>query len=186
MIIPLIGSIAVILIAPQVTVWFGVFLFLSYYYSAPPLRFKIRPYIDSLSNVLYLIPGIIGYELAGGHTLDWMIVVGAALWCVAMHAYSAVPDISSDKRAGIVTIAVILGGKRTILLCLFCYLSAILCTFSLLGFISLLLGGIYGAVMLMSYVYLDSKNNLTVYKFFPIVNSLSGFILFLFLMLKRQ
>ncbi|MDY7082546.1 MAG: prenyltransferase, partial [Halobacteria archaeon] len=42
-------------------VWLAVFYFLSVEYSAPPLRFKTKPVLDSLSNGLYIVPGVVAY-----------------------------------------------------------------------------------------------------------------------------
>ncbi|MDO8056059.1 MAG: UbiA family prenyltransferase, partial [Candidatus Hermodarchaeota archaeon] len=35
---------------------FGIFLLLSFLYSAKPIRFKARPFIDFMSNFLYVMP----------------------------------------------------------------------------------------------------------------------------------
>lgn len=94
-----------------------MFVILSYAYSGPPTRFKRHPWIDSASNVLYILPGLVGY-LASSHT--WpasLIVLGGALWTMAMHLYSAVPDIEADSAAGLSTTAVTLGQETSLLLC---------------------------------------------------------------------
>lgn len=156
----------------------ALFLFLGIFYSAPPLRFKVRPFLDSLSNVLYVLPGCVAYAAFGGSHYAWPLVVAAGLWAMAMHAYSAVPDIVADTRAGIATIATVLGGHRTLLMCLGLYvLSGVLTAwmFHPVGLLGVLT---YSVLMLVS---LRAKNHaqlFAVYRIFPLVNTLMGAVLF--------
>jgi 4-hydroxybenzoate polyprenyltransferase len=39
----------------------AAFYFLAVEYSAPPLRFKTTPFLDSVSNGLYVLPGVVAY-----------------------------------------------------------------------------------------------------------------------------
>lgn len=95
--------------------WFVALIFLSIFYSAPPLRFKSHPYIDSYSNILYAIPGYISFSLLT-HTLPSLpIVCATACWTAALHTFSAIPDISVDAKAHIQTTAVTLGHKGALL-----------------------------------------------------------------------
>lgn len=86
----------------------GVFVF----YSAPPLRFKTRPFLDSLSNAAYALPLLI-IPVALGEPPVWPAVAGLLAWCVAKHAFDAVQDIEEDRTAGITTTAVRLGPRGT-------------------------------------------------------------------------
>lgn len=86
----------------------GVFVF----YSAPPLRFKARPFLDSLSNAAYGLPLLI-MPVALGFPPVWPAVVGLLTWSVAKHAFDAVQDIDEDRDAGITTTAVRLGPRGT-------------------------------------------------------------------------
>ncbi|PZF57736.1 prenyltransferase [Curtobacterium sp. MCSS17_008] len=88
----------------------GVFVF----YSAPPLRFKARPFLDSLSNAAYALPLVI-VPVALGTTPVWPAAVGLMAWSVAKHAFDAVQDIVEDRDAGITTTAVRLGACGTAL-----------------------------------------------------------------------
>jgi len=93
------------------------FLALAIEYSAPPFRFKTTPFLDSLSNGLYVLPGIITYAtVAGVYPPPWALV-GAWLWTMAMHTFSAVPDIEPDRAAGIRTTATLLGQGPTYAYC---------------------------------------------------------------------
>lgn len=82
------------------------------FYSAPPLHFKRRPFLDSLSNAAYGLPLLI-VPVALGAPPVWPAVVGLLTWSVAKHAFDAVQDIEEDREAGITTTAVLLGPRRT-------------------------------------------------------------------------
>ncbi|WP_254654430.1 UbiA family prenyltransferase [Clavibacter tessellarius] len=88
----------------------GVFVF----YSAPPLRFKARPFLDSLSNAAYALPLVI-VPAALGVAPVWPAALGLMAWSVAKHAFDAVQDIVEDRDAGITTTAVRLGPRGTAL-----------------------------------------------------------------------
>ncbi|MDM7889707.1 UbiA family prenyltransferase [Curtobacterium sp. RHCJP20] len=83
-------------------------------YSAPPLRFKARPWFDSLSNAAYALPLVI-VPFALGDEPVWAAAVGLMAWSVAKHAFDAVQDIVEDRDAGITTSAVRLGPRGTAL-----------------------------------------------------------------------
>lgn len=95
---------------------FLMFLSLSYFYSARPLRFKSIPILDFSSNMLYIMPGIFAYYLAGGQLPPLLLVLAGYFHIAAMHLFSAVPDIECDRRAGIRTTAVVLGERRSLML----------------------------------------------------------------------
>ncbi|OPX59194.1 MAG: prenyltransferase [Methanomassiliicoccales archaeon PtaB.Bin134] len=91
---------------------FLIFLSLSYFYSAKPLRFKAVPILDFSSNMLYIMPGIFAYYLAGGQVPPLLLVLAGYFHIAAMHLFSAV----RDKKAGIRTTAVVLGERRSLML----------------------------------------------------------------------
>ncbi len=93
------------------------FLVLATEYSAPPLRFKTVPFFDSLSNGLYVLPGVVAYATVAGSFPPALAVAGAWLWTMAMHTFSAIPDIEPDRAAGIQTTATVLGERRTYAYC---------------------------------------------------------------------
>ncbi len=173
---------------------FVAFLFLSVFYSATPIRAKTRPFLDSAFNILYLLPGLVSYLFVSMFTptvgmtrlFPWLPVIAAACWCMAMHAYSAVPDIQADMQAKLRTIATQLGAYKTTLLCSMLYITAaVLACLSVssvfLRLIFLLLGLVYVILMHISLTRMDDL--LPVYKRFPLVNTLVGTILFFALLL---
>ena len=115
--------ISILLIIPIITwsttqgiiilvIWF----LLSTMYSAPP-RFKAIPFVDFLSNILYVMPGFYAYyELTGSLPNPW-VILATFTWVWAMHLYSAVPDIKADKKAKLRTAATVMGEKTSIILC---------------------------------------------------------------------
>jgi 4-hydroxybenzoate polyprenyltransferase len=157
------------------------FLFFSVFYSAPPVRAKTIPLIDSIFNILYIFPGIFGYYLLGGNNLSWQICLAGTFWVMAMHAFSAVPDIESDQTAGFKTIATWLGGKGTLIFCAALYLSAGILTFKYLGFFSVLATICYLTMIFISLWNYSQVQVFAVYRYFPWLNTMIGFALFWYL-----
>ena len=105
------------LLPPIAWGWLVGWLLLATGYSAPPVRFKTTPFLDSISNGLYILPGAAAYAaLAGAHP-PLLAVLGGWLWSMAMHTFSAIPDIEPDREAGIETTATALGHTRTYWYC---------------------------------------------------------------------
>ena len=98
---------------PAAWPWLVGFLILAIQYSAPPLRFKTTPILDSVSNGLYILPGIAAYVVVAGSQPPALAVAGAWLWTMGMHTFSAIPDIEPDRAAGIRTTATLLGERQT-------------------------------------------------------------------------
>jgi 4-hydroxybenzoate polyprenyltransferase len=160
------------------------FLFFSYFYSAPPLRAKVRPFVDSMFNVLYVFPAVIGYGLVSGKLPDPFLFLAALLWCMAMHAYSAVPDIASDRKAGIHTIATKLGRQGTLLFCLTSYVLAAWLSWPQLGTFSVVAGVLYVGLMLASIATKDRTALFKIYTYFPYINIAVGAGLFFWIALQ--
>ncbi len=97
---------------------FITFLFLSYFYSAKPLRFKEIPFLDFSSNYLYVIPGIFGFYIVSKTFPPFIYLFAGFLHVAAMHIFSAIPDIEYDRGAGIKTTPVYINKKPSLLLCL--------------------------------------------------------------------
>ncbi|MFC7077270.1 prenyltransferase [Haloarcula halophila] len=102
----------------------GAWAVLSVEYSAPPMRFKTTPFLDSISNGLYILPGVVAYAAIEGVAPPATAVAGAWLWTMGMHTFSAIPDIEPDRAAGIETTATFLGESNTYYYCVMCWLTA--------------------------------------------------------------
>jgi 4-hydroxybenzoate polyprenyltransferase len=104
--------------------WLVGYLVLATTYSAPPLRLKTRPPLDSVSNGLYVLPGAAAYAALAGAAPPLLAVVGGWVWTMAMHTFSAIPDIEPDRRASIRTTATVLGERATLAYCALAWLVA--------------------------------------------------------------
>jgi 4-hydroxybenzoate polyprenyltransferase len=154
------------------------FLFFSIFYSVPPIRAKTKPIIDSAFNILYIFPGVFGYLVIGGTHLSALLIVAAWCWAMAMHAYSAVPDITADRSSGMNTVATLLGFRGTLLFCLLLYGASAVLAFPSLRQVAVALGIVYIGLMLYSLQTRSETELLRVYKWFPLINTLSGAALF--------
>lgn len=156
--------------------WFLLFLFFAGFYSAEPIRAKTKPFLDwFFSAGHYVATAVFGYVLVSGGDIAWQYVIAGVLRAMAMHAYSAIPDIQADRDAQMETVATVLEKKWTLIYCLIFYgLSAVLAS-SFLGWLSLVLGSAYLAMMLASFF---TDDLMKLYRYFPWLNSLVGMILF--------
>jgi 4-hydroxybenzoate polyprenyltransferase len=164
----------------------GGFLFFGIFYSAPPIRAKTKPVLDSFFNILYVFPGLAAYLAAGGTNLNIPIVVAATAWCMAMHAFSAVPDISADREAGMQTVATFLGAQKTLIFCGLLYTVAGILSYPSVGYHALILSAGYVGIMYQASKTIRTKKAseklFKTYKSFPLLNTVAGMILTLVLL----
>jgi len=113
---------------------------LSVEYSAPPFRFKTTPFLDSVSNGLYVLPAVVVFAALAGEYPPVAAVVGGWLWAMGMHTFSAIPDIEPDREAGIRTTATLLGEGRTYGYCGLCWFAAAVAFWFVHPFFSTMLG----------------------------------------------
>lgn len=86
-------------------------------YSAPKLRFKERPFIDSAtSSVHFVSPALYALALAGAEFTPALLALlaGYFLWGAASQAFGSVQDIVPDRAAGIGSVGTVLGARRTV------------------------------------------------------------------------
>lgn len=143
-------------------------------YSAPPFRLKTVPGLDSLSNGLYVLPGVVAYAALAGGPPPALALAGGWLWAMAMHTFSAIPDIEPDRAAGIETTATRLGERRTYVYC------AGLWTLAAVAFALLhpVLGGVFAFYPLfVAGVIAAGVDVERAYWWFPAVNTLAGTVL---------
>jgi 4-hydroxybenzoate polyprenyltransferase len=161
----------------------GIFLVLSIGYSVPPLRFKARPLFDSVSNVLYAMPGFIAASIwAPTSAIPVTAIAASWLWCMAMHTFSAIPDVTADEKAGLATTATWFGVRGALIYCGACWLgSAVLLGLTLTGFVY---GVIFAAVLGCTYLGMiascllggaSEKVAFDHYRIFPVINAAAGF-----------
>ena len=146
---------------------------LSVEYSAPPLRFKTTPLLDSLSNGLYILPGVVAYAAIEGVAPPATAVAGAWLWTMGMHTFSAIPDIEPDREAGIETTATFLGESNTYYYCVMCWLTASFVftyTHWVFGLLLLVYPGLVFGILAVG-VDIDEA-----YWWYPAINTLVGMV----------
>ena len=161
------------------------FLFFAIFYSAPPVRAKAVPFLDSAFNVLYVFPGIVAYKLTAGTYPPAAVLAAGACWTAAMHAYSAIPDIEADRAAGLRTVATLLGPARTLVFCGLLYLAAAALSFEYLSYFSAAAGAVYVAIVLASFRAVREQAIFRIYRVFPAINAACGFCLFWAVALKK-
>jgi 4-hydroxybenzoate polyprenyltransferase len=150
------------------------FFLLAVEYSAPPLRFKTTPFLDSASNGLYILPGAAAYAALSGSHPPLAALVGAWLWTMGMHTFSAIPDIEPDREAGIRTTATVLGEERTYAYCGAAWLSAAVAFAPVDSRVSVLLLA-YPVVVFVLY-WSDVPTD-RAYWWYPALNTLVGMVL---------
>ncbi|MEN0022485.1 MAG: prenyltransferase [Microbacterium sp.] len=102
---------------PASWIWLIVSVFAVIAYSAPGLRFKERPFLDSTTSSLHFVtPAIVGLAIAEASVTPTLVIVlvGFFLWGMAAHAFGAVQDIAPDREAGIGSIATVIGARSTV------------------------------------------------------------------------
>lgn len=106
---------------PASWLWLAVSVFAVLAYSAPVLRFKERPFLDSVTSSTHFVsPALVGLSLAGAPVTTTTVLVLSAffLWGMAAHAFGAVQDIGPDREGGISSIATVIGARATVRLSL--------------------------------------------------------------------
>ena len=109
------------------TVVLAVVVFAVVAYSAPVLRFKERPVLDSVTSSTHFVgPAVVGCTMVGTGTTAVAVAALAAFfaWGAASQAFGAVQDISADRAAGIASVATWLGAAPTVRLAATAYAAA--------------------------------------------------------------
>jgi 4-hydroxybenzoate polyprenyltransferase len=175
-------GILLMLIQPNTTaiLLFASWMILSFFYSAKPFRFKAMPFLDFISNFLYVIPAILAYYQATLIIPPFLPLFAAFLWTSAMQLFSAIPDIEADKKAGIKTTAVVVGKTVSLVMCVFFWIGFA----TILVFITPwnppwnLLMFVYPAIPL--FVLARPQTDIErVYWYYPIWTGIFGMILFI-------
>jgi 4-hydroxybenzoate polyprenyltransferase len=157
---------------------FVLFIFCAVFYSAWPIRAKIRPILDMIFSAgHYNATGIFAFALLTSIFPNPLVILAGMLWAMAMHAYSAVPDIKADADSGIKTTATLLGKKPTILMCLIFYIISTIIASQYIG--------IFAFILLLPYIYLmlsslnsNEERLFKLYTYFPKLNTIVGMIVF--------
>jgi 4-hydroxybenzoate polyprenyltransferase len=105
-----------------------VVVFLVVAYSAPVLRFKERPFLDSFTSAMHfagpLLYALVLVDADLTARSVWPVLVGFVLWGMASHAFGAVQDVRADREAGIGSVATVIGARATALAAAGAYVAA--------------------------------------------------------------
>lgn len=171
-------AIATFFLAPTALPSLAGFIFFSVFYSAPPIRAKAIPVVDSIFNVLYVFPAAFAYQMTTGSFPPLIAMAAGGLWTTAMHAFSAIPDIDADRKADISTVATLLGKSGTLLFCLAAYLASAVLAFPYIGVWAAAPAIVYSTMIGFSWISKNDDGMFSIYQCFPIVNTIVGCGLF--------
>jgi 4-hydroxybenzoate polyprenyltransferase len=136
-------------VAAGLTLLLVVFLVVAY--SAPVLRFKERPVLDSATSAMHFVgPLLYALVLVGadlGSRSVWPVLVAFVLWGMASHAFGAVQDVRADREGGIGSVATVLGAHATVVLATVAYVlaAAVLLVLPWPGWLAAVLPLVYAA-----------------------------------------
>jgi 4-hydroxybenzoate polyprenyltransferase len=103
-------------------------VFLVVAYSAPVLRFKERPVLDSATSAMHfvgpLLYALVLVDADLGSRSVWPVLVAFVAWGMASHAFGAVQDVRADRVGGIGSVATVLGAHATVVGATVAYVAA--------------------------------------------------------------
>ncbi len=117
--VPVLGAMLLLAGAEHPSSWLvlAISLFAVVAYSVPGLRFKERPFVDSMTSSTHFVsPAVYGLVVAGATATPGLLALLVAFffWGMASHAFGAVQDVVPDREGGIASIATALGAARTV------------------------------------------------------------------------
>lgn len=93
----------------------AVVLFFVVAYSIAKLRFKERPFLDSVTSSIHFVgPAVYGLSLTTFAPEAWPYIIAFFAWGMASHAFGAVQDIVPDREGHIASIATVMGARATV------------------------------------------------------------------------
>jgi 4-hydroxybenzoate polyprenyltransferase len=105
---------------------FALFTVLAY--SVKGLRFKEKPFLDSITSASHFVNPMIFAALLVGENLAqpvlWQALIAFGFWGMASHAFGAVQDVRADREGGIASIATVIGARATTRFAFLLYLAA--------------------------------------------------------------
>jgi 4-hydroxybenzoate polyprenyltransferase len=100
-------------------------------YSAPPLRLKEVPGLDSFTSAThYVTPFVYGLALNRAASYPRREIAAFIIWCMASQSFGAIQDVEFDRAGGFDSIATELGARRTAQIATALYLVAALISLS--------------------------------------------------------
>lgn len=85
-------------------------------YSMKGLRFKEKPFLDSITSSLHFTgPLLYAMALLGFPAAAWPCAIALFIWGIASHAFGAVQDVIPDREGGLHSIATVIGARATVI-----------------------------------------------------------------------
>jgi 4-hydroxybenzoate polyprenyltransferase len=169
-----------------VNIFLILFIIFAHQYSATPLRAKAVPFLDSIvSGILYILPVFVSWGILYNTLPPIVPIIAGIIWSISMHAYSAVPDINADSKAGIKTGATIIGKNNMLILCGFLYTISAVLAKPYIGFNAYIALLVYLILITLSIRKKTPEEVLQYYKMFPFVNTLIGAMIFFNILFKN-
>lgn len=164
-------------------------IFMVVAYSMPPFRFKEKPFLDSITSSFHFVsPFVFALSLAGWKNEYIPYVIAFFAWGMASHAFGAVQDILSDRKAGIASIATQIGAKNTVRFSLALYALAVLILLSRGGVHSVVaVAGVLYVAMVLPYIHLRDSSAQKAnngWRHFLVINQIVGFVITITLVLS--
>jgi len=131
-------GVAIILLSQTeaAAIFVGV-LFFVVAYSLKWLRFKEKPFLDSITSSIHFVgPMVFAIAVTGFNPVAWPFALALFLWGIASHAFGAVQDVIPDRAGNLSSIATIIGARATVWLSIVLYAAAVI-TVALQGGVAL-------------------------------------------------
>jgi 4-hydroxybenzoate polyprenyltransferase len=174
---------ALLFLSPQLNTQLFLFtiVFMALAYSVPYLRFKERPFIDSITSSYHFVSPMVYAMLIVGWRNEFIpYIIAFAAWGMASHAFGAVQDIIADRKAHIHSIATAWGAAWTARFATFLYLCAVV-VLLMQGGVAIVVGlaGLLYVAMTLPYMNLkdrDAEKANGGWRYFLKVNQVTGFV----------
>ena len=121
-------GIAIILLSSvQAAAIFVGVLFFVVAYSLKWLRFKEKPFLDSITSSIHFAgPMVFAIAATGFNPAAWPFALALFLWGIASHAFGAVQDVVPDREGNLSSVATIIGARATVWLSIVLYAAAVI------------------------------------------------------------
>jgi len=94
-------------------------------YSLKGLRFKEKPFLDSITSSVHFVgPMVFAIALFGFAEQAWPYAIALFLWGIASHAFGAVQDVIPDRKGKLASVATVIGARSTVWLSFVLYIAA--------------------------------------------------------------
>jgi len=136
-------------------------LFFVVAYSIAKLRFKEKPFLDSITSSIHFVgPLVYALTLTNIPVEASPAVLAFFLWGIASHAFGAIQDIIPDRKGKLSSIATFLGAKWTMRFAFALYfIAATIVVFQPMPYAVIGLAGLAYAFNISKYIHISDKDS---------------------------